>query len=315
MRDFGLVLAAFTVLAVNAPRGTAADYPLTRITDKVYIINGPLDLPTRDNRGFRNNPGIVLTSAGVAIFDPGGSAWSGEMVVARVRSISDKPIVAVFNSHAHGDHWLGNEGIKRHFPAAVIYAHPVMKKKAEGADGARWFEIMAQMTEGTDGGRRHVPPDSPVNDGNTIELGDTRFRIYHTGPAHTDNDIMVEVIGESVLFTGDIVRNGMIGTMRDDSSFKGNLEAIDLLLGRQLDHYIPGHGQSGGNDMVASYRMFLHTVLSLVTQLYEQDLEDFEMKPNVVEALSAYHEWANFDDLIGMNISRAYLEVEASVFE
>lgn len=315
MRGFRLVLAAFTFLTVNVPRGTAADYPLIRITDKVYIINGPLDLPTRHNRGFRNNPGIVLTSAGVAIVDPGGSAWAGEMVVARVRSISDKPIVAVFNSHVHGDHWLGNEGIKRHFPAAVIYAHPVMKQKAEGADGAQWFELVAQMTDGTHGGRRRVPPDRPVNNNDTIALGDTRFRVYHTGPAHTDNDIMVEVTGAGVVFTGDIVRNGMIGTMRDDSSFKGNLEAIDLLLGRQLDHYVPGHGQPGGKDMVARYRTFLHTVLSLVTQLYEQDLEDFEMKPKVAEALSAYHGWANFDDLIGVNVNRAYQEVEASVFE
>ncbi len=113
-----MVLAA--LLVVSPPRGIAgeasdtdADYPLVRVSDKIYVIYGPFDLPNQTNHGFRNNPVIVLTSSGVVVFDPGGSAWAGEMVAGKIKSISQKPVVAVFNSHAHGDHWLGNEGIKK----------------------------------------------------------------------------------------------------------------------------------------------------------------------------------------------------------
>lgn len=44
-----------------------------------------------------------------------------------------------------------------------------------------------------------------------IAWGDTRFRAIHTGPAHTDNDIMIEVVGEDALLTGEIVRDGLLG--------------------------------------------------------------------------------------------------------
>ena len=63
----------------------APDYSLHRVTDKIYVIYGPFDIPNNKNRGFRNNPVIVLTSQGVVVLDPGGSAHAGEMVVERSR--------------------------------------------------------------------------------------------------------------------------------------------------------------------------------------------------------------------------------------
>ncbi len=104
-------------VAVHGP-----DLSLNRITDRVYVAYGPLALPDKHNRGFRNNAVIVLTGAGTVIIDPGGSAWAGEQLAAAARAISPHPVMAVFNSHVHGDHWLGNEGVRRTFPRTVIYA-------------------------------------------------------------------------------------------------------------------------------------------------------------------------------------------------
>ena len=66
-------------------------------------------------------------------------------------------------------------------------------------------------------------------------VGDTTFRIYHTGQAHTNNDIMVEIEGENTLFTGDVVRNGLLGIMEEDASFEGNIAAIDFIIGKKYD--------------------------------------------------------------------------------
>ena len=60
-----------------------------------------------------------------------------------------------------------------------------------------------------------------MNNGDVIAIGDTSFGIHYTGPAHTDNDIMIEVVDQKALFTGDVVRNGMLGLMESDASFKG----------------------------------------------------------------------------------------------
>ncbi len=290
------------------------DYPVTRISDKIHVIYGPLALPDAENHGFRNNVVIISTSAGVVVFDPGGSAAAGDMVVAKVKKITKAPIVAVFNCHAHGDHWLGNEGVKKAYPDAVIYGHPIMQERVKGPLGEQWVKIINSATDGTAGGKKAVPPDKTVNDGDVITVGDTKFRIYHTGRAHSDNDIMIEIVGTNILFVGDVVRNGMHGLMDEDASFKGNISAIDLMASKSFKLYIPGHGKAGGKEILDSYRGYLNAVYGTVKSLYEKGMSDFEMKPKVVEAAAAYKDWVGFDLRVGPHVSRAYLQVEAEAF-
>lgn len=193
-----LIITSFLILVTSHHVTVTAsefNYPIKQVTNKIQVIFGPLDLPDSNNRGFRNNVIIVNTSKGIVLMDPGGSAWTGEMVARKIKAMSDKPVVAVFNSHAHGDHWLGNEGIKRHFPNAIIYGHPLMKERLEKSDGEYWLETINRITENTADGKHVVIPDKTVNDGDVISVGDTDFRIIHTGKAHTDNDIMIEIVG------------------------------------------------------------------------------------------------------------------------
>lgn len=318
MRTFkifwSLCLGTFLFTHTSGIFASELNYPAIRVTEKIYVIYGPLELPDRINHGFRNNPVIVLTSQGVVLFDPGGSAYAGDWLVDQIKSLTSDPVVAVFNSHAHGDHWLGNEGIKNHYPDAVIYGHPRMKERIEGEDGKYWLEVINKATNGMARGSRVVGPDKVINDGDVIEIGDTTFRIYHTGPAHTDNDIMIEVVGENALFMGDVVRNGLLGIMEEDASFFGNIKAIDFILAKKFKYYIPGHGKVGGAEVPENYRQYLATVLDAVRVGYQQGLADYELKPKVINAVSAYENWAGFEYRIGAHISRAYLEIEAEEF-
>lgn len=295
-------------------RAMELDYPLTPITEHVQVIYGPLDLPNAHNQGFRNNVVIVQTSAGVVVFDPGGSASAGEMVVRKIKTLTNQPVVAVFDSHAHGDHWLGNEAIKVNYPNAVIYGHKTAKLKITGSDGIRWLELINKVTDGTAKGTIPIGPDLVVKDGDVITIGDTQFRIYHIGKAHTDNDIMIEIVGKDIIFTGDIIRNGMFGVMEEDSSFKGNVAAINVLLEKNFGLVIPGHGKAGGPEIAKNYQNYLLTVYGEVEQLYAQGIADFEMKKKIMPKLSAYESWSGFDMRVGPHISRAFLEVENEAF-
>ena len=307
-------LVAVVGASVAADRALKKDYPVTKINDRIYVIYGPFDLPDNKNRGFRNTAVIVLTSRGVVVFDPGGSAYAGEMVVRKIRTLSKDPVVAIFNSHAHGDHWLGNEGVKRTYPQAVIYGHPGAKAVVDGAEGDRWLAVIERLTGGTAGGKKVIGPEKTVNNGDVIAIGDTSFGIHHTGPAHTDNDIMIEVVDQKALFTGDVVRNGMLGLMESDSSFKGNIAAIDWMVQKKFKHYIPGHGRAGGVEIVRAYRAYLDKLLTTVKKLYAKNLADHEMKPAVRQAVSAYKDWDGFERELGPHVNRAYLEVEAAAF-
>lgn len=125
---------------------------------------------------------------------------------------------------------------------------------------------------------------------------------------------MTEIKGANALFTGDVVRNGLLGIMEEDASFKGNIAAIDFIVGKNFKHYIPGHGQVGSIAMPQTYRTYLAILSSKVGELYEDGMADFEMKPDVVNAVSAYEKWVGFDLRVGRPISRAYLEIEAGEF-
>lgn len=310
-----LALAAgLTAQAVESPpsRAIRTDYPLDRLTPNVYVIHGPTADPTPENQAFRNNPGIVLTEEGVVVIDPGSSVHVGEMVVRKVKTLTSKPIVAVFNTHAHGDHWLGNEGIKLAYPRAVIYAHPKMIGMAVEDEGRMWIKAFNELSAGAAEGTTPVGPDKAVNGGDVITIGGTRFRILHAGPAHSDRDIMIEVLNEKVLFFGDIVRDGLFSPFQ--ASFKGNIAAIDSGLKTGAKVFVPGHGRSGDATVARNYRLFLVTLREQVRRHYRNGLSDFEMKPRIAEALSAYRNWSSLDESLGRLVSAAYQEIEAEEF-
>jgi glyoxylase-like metal-dependent hydrolase (beta-lactamase superfamily II) len=298
--------------ASDPSRTIRADYPLDRLTPNVYVIHGPTADPTPENQGFRNNPGIVLTKEGVVVIDPGSSVHVGEMVVRKVKTLTDKPVVAVFNTHAHGDHWLGNEGIKLAYPRAVIYAHPKMKAMASQDEGRMWIKAFNERSAGAADGTTPVGPEKAVNDGDVIAIGGTRFRILHPGPAHTDHDLMIEVPEEKVLFFGDVVRGGLFSPFQ--ASFKGNIAAIDRGLKTGSRVFVPGHGRSGDATGAMNYRRFLELMRDQVRHSYRNGLSDFEMKPIIAEALTAYRDWSGLDESLGRLVSAAYQEIEAEEF-
>jgi hypothetical protein len=63
-----------------------------------------------------------------------------------------------------------------------------------------------------------------------------------------------------------------------------------------------------------NYRRFLETVREQVRLNYRKGLTDFEMKPNIAEALGAYRNWSSFNESLGPLVSTAYLKIEAEEF-
>ena len=84
------------------------DIPATQISKHVWLIYSPDGFPTPENRGMMSNVTFVVTSAGVVIIDSGSSLQIGQMAIRMIKKVTSFPVVAIFNSHFHGDHWLGN---------------------------------------------------------------------------------------------------------------------------------------------------------------------------------------------------------------
>ncbi len=309
---FVLLLILGTAFAADRAPPIKGDYALDRITPRVYVIHGPNQLPAPNNQGFMNNPGFVVTTAGVVVVDSGSSVQVGEMLLGKIRSVTKTPVVAVFDTHVHGDHWLGNDAIRAAFPKAKLYAHPEMIARA-AAEGANWVTILNRLSNGAIAGTKVVAPDRPVSHGDQILIGELHFRIHHNGKAHTDGDIMIEVVEEKLMFLGDNGIRDRAGRL-DDGDFRGNIAALDMALATSVEHFVPGHGKTGGREVPQAYREWLGKLYAAVKKYRAQGLSDFEMKDKVVADLAAYKSWSNFDAEIGKLISLAWLQAEREDF-
>ena len=292
---------------------TVQDRPFEKVAENTWVIHGPLEMPNVENQGFMNNPGVVLTSEGAVIVDPGSSLQSGEMVLRMLKDITDQPVVAVFNTHIHGDHWLGNQAIRAAYPNVPIYGHTEMLVMIKDGAGDTWVELMEKLTEGATKGTLVVGPDHALNHGDTIKVANKTFRIHHHGQAHTRTDLMIEVVEDSVVFLGDNVTTNRIPRMTD-GNFTGNINSVDRILEVEASTWIPGHGNTGDTAMVKGYREYLAAVYAAAKQAFDADMDSSDVKPIALKTTAAYKDWAGYESEIGPQGAQAYMEVEAAEF-
>jgi glyoxylase-like metal-dependent hydrolase (beta-lactamase superfamily II) len=289
---------------------------LQKVTDNVYVVHGIHAMPDKDNKAFISNSGFVVSDEGVVIIDTGGSLQIGEMLLKKITEVTDKPVIAVFNTHLHGDHWMGNAAIRKAYPEARIYAHERAVERLQNGEAEQWLDIFMQATDGVIEGTQIVLPDTALKGGESIEAAGNTFKIHHTGHAHTDNDIMIEYPQRKTLFAGDIVIYGstVSGARPQDFSAKGQIRAVEYALELPVDIYVPGHGPSGGREIPEATKRFLDILYQSVQRYYDEGLADFEMRDQVVSELAEFSDWSGFDQ-IGRLISFVYQQVEAAEFE
>jgi glyoxylase-like metal-dependent hydrolase (beta-lactamase superfamily II) len=311
----GFVLCGDVLAHTPSAHPDSQELVISRISEHVYIAHGPQEFPNPQTAAYMNNPGFILTRDGVVIVDPGSSVQIGRRLLQSIRKITEKPVVAVFNTHVHGDHWLGNQAIRESYPQARIYAHQRMLEHVEAGVGEEWVSLFSRLTKGATDGTHVTGPDIGLQGGEVIPVGELSFRIYHTGTAHSDNDIMIELPADSAMFTGDIVTNQRIQSARpEDSDIFGQIDAVQVALGTESRWYLPGHGLSGGREIVEQQLLFLQSLLGAVQRYYNEGMSDYEMVDPIKNDLIAYSDWYNFDEL-GRVIAYIYLKVEEKSFE
>lgn len=257
------LLSLFFLFISNSQAGVAPplpDYTPDKISKQAWVIHGPLGHPSAKNQGFMNNPGIVLTDQGAVIVDPGSSVQAGEMVLRALAKLTKEPVIAVFNTHIHGDHWLGNQAVKKAFPDAKIYAHPKMIQAVKDGEGDSWVSLMEKMTDGATTGTTVTPPTHDVDNGDILSIGNKHFKIHHYGQCHTVTDIMIEVVEDKIIFLGDNVLSNRMARM-SDGNFTGSINTInEIMLKTDAMIWVPGHGRTGDISLVKDFHHYLSVV-------------------------------------------------------
>lgn len=288
-----------------------------QLSPRVWMIQAPDGFPTPENRGLMANIVFAIGPEGVIVLDSGCSLQIGQMALRMIRRLTDKPVVAVFNSHYHGDHWLGNHAFALAFgPELPIHALPHTAEMIRGNEGTLWKGLLERWTNQSTAGTEIVPPNRAVRHGQTLHVAGLTLRMHHHGRAHTASDLCVQVVEEGLTQVGDIAMANRIANM-DDGSFPGTLAYYDKLLqaaGPQL--WVPGHG-AASRDLLDTYGTFLRGIWDNCLKAVKEEKSEAQAKamvladPRVAARAATMQGFANN---IGKYVSLAYLEAEKEAF-
>ncbi|MEY3951400.1 MAG: Beta-lactamase precursor [Pseudomonadota bacterium] len=319
----GLAVAAHPEMAALAQQADdflrgppVADIQPQRISERVWLIYSPDSFPTPENKGMMCNVTFVVTKKGVVILDSGGSLQIGEMVLRMIKTVTDKPVIAVFNSHYHGDHWLANHAYSNANPTLPIYSLAENIERIKGLEGKLWLGLIERWTNQATLGTKIVPPNTVVQSGQVLDFGDTRLKMHFYGTAHTPCDLSVEVVEDRVTHIGDIAMENRIANI-DDGSYPGTFKyykALEAAAGQQL--WVPGHGRPG-KGLLKDYGELMAGIWETCVKAVEngQDLsaaKGLVLKDPRVASRAA--RTAGFESNIGKYTSLAYLEAEKVAF-
>jgi cyclase len=178
--------ASMAVAAAQAPPSPAAiaNAKIEKVRDNLYVITGS---GTENFDLFSGgNTAVFITDAGVVLVDTKVPNW-GPTIVERVRSVTNKPITTIINTHAHGDHTGSNE----FFPAVQAVVHENTKTN------------MARAPEFA-GDKAKFLPTRTYRDRLTLGSGQDRVELYYFGAAHTSGDTFVVFPALRVMHAGDV---------------------------------------------------------------------------------------------------------------
>lgn len=121
------LLALMVVIAAGLSRTVTADplqYSWTELAPGVWtgIREDSTRIPVMGTTTF------VVGDTGVVVFDGGGLPLMAERAVAKVRSVTDRPVTHVVVSHWHQDHNFGIKAFTDAFPGAEVVSHPYTRE-------------------------------------------------------------------------------------------------------------------------------------------------------------------------------------------
>jgi glyoxylase-like metal-dependent hydrolase (beta-lactamase superfamily II) len=312
-RLFWMAAVLMSVGLYGFPLGKYGDFHFEKVHQNVYVMHGPVTEPNRENEGFMNNPAIIEGEKGLIIVDPGGNYNVGKKVLGEVEKVSRKPVVAIFNTHKHGDHWFANKAMVEKYPKATIYADVHMIAEAKAGEAEKWYSILERMTGNLKGTKAFAYPTKALKMGDRIEVDSEVFVVRHPQKAHTDTDLLIEHVNSGTLFLGDNVMVGRFGAFDASSSVIGNKELLEeIMKEKEMAYYIPGHGKSGKREIVVRpYLTYLTVITEEMQKAYADEVEPYEVMDRVKEKLKDYMKWDGIGHTLGRHLDKVYAEIEA----
>lgn len=229
-------LLAFTLVALAAsfPDAIAQPQPgrpplgIEKVADDLYVIIGS-----------GGNVAVLVTNEGVVLVDA-KFEQDYDGIVAKVKSVTDKPVKYVINTHHHSDHSGGNT---RFIEVAEIISHKNARANIEGQKQSNAAPNMK-------------PARITFTDETSVFLGGKEVRARYFGRGHTNGDVVVYFPAQRVLHTGDLMAGvtPLIDYSGGGSIVEWSKTVDGAMAAFEFDKVIPGHGTVSSRAGLQTYR-------------------------------------------------------------
>jgi glyoxylase-like metal-dependent hydrolase (beta-lactamase superfamily II) len=227
---------------VRAPAAPTGEIRIQPVQGNVYLL-----------AGAGGNIAAQIGRDGVLLVDAGSGSLS-DKIIAAVRTLSDKPIRYIVNTHAHADHVGGNEAIAKAGSrpgGGLVVAGP----GGTGASVIAHEEVLFAVSAPT--GEKALmpvgawPTDAFPGESKEIFVNGEAIQLLHQPAAHTNGDTLAFFRRSDVIATGDLLdmtRYPMI-----DEKSGGTFGGVLAGLNRIIDIAVPENWQEGGTMIIPGH--------------------------------------------------------------
>ncbi|MFC6279624.1 MULTISPECIES: MBL fold metallo-hydrolase [Polaromonas] len=201
------------------------------------------------------NSGVIIGDKFIMVSDATATPAMAQDLIARIRTVSDKPIKYVLLTHYHAVRVLGASAYIAEGATEVIASQgtyelivergaedmqsemerfPRLFQNAESVPGLTWPTL---VIGGGDAAKGEVPGRL------VVDLGGVKVQIWQPGYGHTRGDTIAWVAEEKVLFSGDLVEYEA-GVYTGDAQLEEWPATLEALRALKAEAIVPGRGEA-----------------------------------------------------------------------
>jgi glyoxylase-like metal-dependent hydrolase (beta-lactamase superfamily II) len=274
-----------------SPPAPVVENEPTEVAEGVFVIHdGGVPLVP--------NIGIVVGSRAALVVDTGMGPANGETVRRHAERLAGGRPLFLTLTHFHPEHGYGAQAFAA--GAVGIYNRAQLDElRGKGAAYLEMFKTFGDTVAGQLEGVELVEPQIVYDGSADISLGDTVAQLRTYGLAHTHGDQVVFLPEQRVLFTGDLVESRCFPIFPwfppDDADVDGDrwIEVLETLERLEPALVVPGHGELGGAEVVATALAFLRELRDETRRLADGGASEDDAAAELDRSMRARHpDWS-----------------------
>lgn len=258
------------------------------------------------------NSGVIVGDDSVMVIDAQATPAMAGDVIARVRTVTDKPIRYLLLTHYHAVRVLGAPAYEADEIIASDLTRAMIEERGE-EDKASEIGRFPRLFRGAETISGLTWPTMTFQSEMSVWLGRREVRLQHLGRAHTMGDVAAWVPDANVVFAGDLVEAGATPYC-GDAHLTDWPATLDRLSDVGALAMVPGRGPAltspeAAREAVEGTRGYVQDLLAVARECVAAGRTLQQTFTLARETLSPkYGHWVIFDHCLPFNVSRAFDE-------